>query len=208
MSILDPMADVIEQMPEPSEFSSQIREPGAETLNIGDDDGSDFNFETPPESAPSVSAGPESFNPEIHCVNPDGSPKLTPTGKFRRKRGKKNASPTPSLVDVDHSRMANAKAAAQVSIACTFVAGQIAFGPEGAPQDNEPAEMEAAYTQFYYLSEKPVQIPPWLPVVMVTAVYAAKRMAQEKPRSRVIVGINWLYAKGAAAFNYMFHWAM
>lgn len=213
MSRLDPMADVIGQMPEPSEFADQIQAPGADTLNIGgdDDDASDFNFETPGEhksesSGASPTSGPETFNPEIHCVNEDGTPRLTKSGKFRRKRGKANATPTPSLVDVDPARMANAKAAAQVSIACTFLAGQIAFGPEGAPQGDEPAQMETAYTQFYYLSEKPVNIPPWLPVLMVTSIYCAKRMAIVEPRNRVMRGVEYITTKVSAVFNYFWHW--
>lgn len=212
MTTLDPMADVIEQMPEPSDFAAQIQAPGADTLNIGEDtpdDASDFNFDTPGEkSSPSPDSGPEKFDPNIHCVDENGNPKVTKSGKFRRKRGKANAVATPSLTDIDPIRRAKAKQAAQVSVAATFVAGQICFGPEGAPMEGEVQEMDAAYTDFYYLSEKPIDLPPWVLVAMVSANYVAKRLAMEKPRSRVSKGISWLYAKASTAWNYVWHWTV
>lgn len=210
VATFDPMADVIEQMPEPSEFADSINVPGSETdtetlsgegspslesTGEGTVDNSggngEFNFETP-DSKPVES---ETFDPNIHCVDENGNPRLTAKGKFRRKRGKAGARPTPSLNDVDPLRMAAAKQAAQVSIAATFLAGQMAFGEDGAPLEGESAQMEAAYTNFYYLSEKPINIPPWALVAMVTVTYAARRMAMEKPRNRVMVGVDWIVEK-------------
>jgi hypothetical protein len=151
-----------------------------------------------------LNEGRETFDPSIHCVDANGNPKITKAGKFRRKRGKANATVAPSLNpdQINPERMANAKAAAQVSVAATFLMGQLVFGPEGQPQENEPQTMESAYTQFFYLSEKPVNIPPWALVALVVSAYSAKRMAMEQPRSRVYTGIAWIKAKVAAIWEW------
>lgn len=195
MSELDPMAEVIDQMPEPSEFADSIESP---ITNDQPSDGSDFTFDTgtpstEPIGAPVQDQSDEIFNPAIHCVDANGNPKRTKSGKFRRKRGKAGvyASVT-APQSIDSVKMQNAAAAAQVSVAATFLAGQICFGPEGQPEPGEPEQMQAAYQQFYYLSETPIQVPPWALVFMVSSSYIAKRMAKPEPRNRVLAGIQWI----------------
>lgn len=206
MPELDPMAEVLDQMPEPSEFADTIDPP------ITDDQpapaGSDFTFDTSPSNEPIgqpvQDQSDEIFNPAIHCVDANGNPKKTKSGKFRRKRGKAGvyASVT-APQSIDNVKMQNAAAAAQVSVAATFLAGQICFGPEGRPEPGEPEQMQAAYQQFYYLSETPVNVPPWVLVFMVSSSYIAKRMALPEPRNRVMLGIQWVQEK----FSLLIRWA-
>lgn len=206
---IDPMADVIEQMPEPSEFAETINAPTTEeqpsTLEFDDkaQQYAEAKFDEPTQ--PQGTVYDEVFDPTIHCVDADGNPKRTKAGKYRRKRGKANAYSHAQMdaSGIDTARMANAKAAAQVSVAATFVAGQIVFGPEGQPLEGEPQQMIAAYEQFYYLSEKPINIPPWALVAMVSMQYVAKRMAMEQPRSRVFKAFGWMKEKAYAVYNWI-----
>lgn len=211
MPELDPMAEVIEQMPEPSEFADSIEAPVTDDdpANAATGDGSDFTFSTPdssPIGQPIPDQSDDIFNPELHVIDPKtGEPRRTATGKFRRKRGKRNAAA--SVVNgqsTDQTKMQNAIAAAQVSVAATFLAGQMAFGPEGAPLEGEPEQMQAAYQQFYYMSERPINIPPWVLVAMVSSSYIAKRMAMEKPRNRVMIGIDWIQIRVVSLYRWVF----
>lgn len=204
MSKVDPMAEVLEQMPQPSEFADSIEAP------ITDDQpaaGSDFSFDTSPSNEPIGQPiqdnSDEIFNPAIHCVDANGNPKRTKAGKFRRKRGKAGvyASVT-APQSIDSVKMQNAAAAAQVSVAATFLAGQICFGPDGQPEPGEPEQMQAAYQQFYYLSETPITVPPWALVFMVSSSYIAKRMAKPEPRNRVLAGFQWLQDKVSMVFRW------
>lgn len=208
---IDPMAEVIEQMPAPSEFAETIQPPTTEESTVETVEptqSQDFSFEEQP-SAPASTQGTvyeEVFDPTIHCVDENGQPKRTKAGKYRRKRGKASAyshAQTADPMAIDPNRMANAKAAAQVSVAATFVAGQIIFGPEGQPLEGEPQQMLQAYEQFYYLSEKPINVPPWMLIAMVTSSYIAKRMAMEVPRSRVMTAFGWIKDKSYAVYKWV-----
>lgn len=205
---VDPIADVIEQMPAPSEFADTIQAPSVDEQSspvVEQSADNDFSFEEQPSPVVEGTVYDEVFDPTIHCVDANGNPKRTKAGKYRRKRGKAGAYSHAQMEPggIDSARMANAKAAAAVSIAVTFVAGQIVFGPEGQPLQGEPEQMQQAYEQFYYLSKEPVNIPPWVLVAMVTSQYIAKRMAMETPRGRVINGILWIKAKAYAVYNWI-----
>lgn len=198
-SVTDPMAMVIDQMPEPSEFADTIQPPKMDDDGMGEEstaesNGEGFSFDDSPSETVATDT-PETFDPSIHCVDANGQPKLTKAGKFRRKRGKAGATAMPDPNHIDPMRMQNAKQAAQVSVAATFLAGQMAFGPDGAPMEDEQNQMQLAYEQFFYLSEKPIQIQPWVLVAMVSTNYIAKRMAMEVPRNRVMKGFDWLSEK-------------
>lgn len=203
----DPMATVIEEMPEPSEFADTIQPPQMDDDNLAgeaaDNGESSFSFDDSPTQSAPANDTPETFDPSIHCVDANGNPKLTKAGKFRRKRGKAGATAMPNPNQVDPMRMQNASAAAQVAVAATFLAGQIAFGPEGQPMENEAETMQTAYQQFFYLSEKPITIQPWVLVAMVSSTYIAKRMAMEEPRNRVMRGVDWLSEKAGNVWRWV-----
>lgn len=204
----NPTEDLIDQMPAPSEFAEQITAP---------DGGS---VDSSPTATPEVAPGPAAsapdptsvnddsvFDPSIHEAGPDGRGILRKDGKgYRRKRGRKTGSVatgvggggSPEPVMSDQQRMVAARHAAQVSMACTFIMGQIVLGPEGAPivdpqrGINEPGEFQQAYEQFYLLSERPIHIPPWMLVALVSTTYISRRMAMEQPRSRVQRAFAWI----------------
>jgi hypothetical protein len=204
----NPTDTLIDQMPEPSSFADQIEPPSTGEVESPVVNGinppvtpvespSPLEWDSGAEDFAEPSETPvtgEVFNPDIHCVDENGNPRVTKSGKYRRKPGRKNAvnyaATDPN--QINQAKMMNAQAAAQVSVAATFIAGQLCFGPEGAPQEGEPEQMAQSFTQFFYLSEKPVNIPPWVLVAMVIGSYAAKRMAMEQPRTRVMKGVAWI----------------
>ena len=66
-------------------FDSVIQDIASETPEV-QQHAVDAHLQREEEKA-SQDKGGETFDPEIHVINPDGSPKLTKTGKFRKKPG-------------------------------------------------------------------------------------------------------------------------
>lgn len=200
----NPIEDLIEQMPAPSEFSEQITAPTAGEDSRDSAPSVEPIAPTPIDTAPVEPQSDDVFNPDIHESGPDGKGILRKDGKgYRRKRGRKTGSVATGVgatqpAQSPDQRLISARHAAQVSMACTFVLGQIILGPDGAPivdpqkGINEPGEFQSAYEQFYLLSEKPINIPPWMLVGLVTTSYLARRMQMEQPRSRVQKVWGWI----------------
>jgi hypothetical protein len=144
------------------------------------------------------------FNPAVHESNGDGSPRLTTSGKCRRKRGGGSqksaqgaAGPTPSKLDIpgpgptpeaqDLERKIQQSAA--VATAMTFTLAQVIGGPDFAPihKDNkdaqfpdlnEPQELCGAYKDLF-TAYGVVDLPPWAGFSMTLCVIVARRWNKE-----------------------------
>lgn len=206
----NPTDTLLGGIPDPSEFADSIPVP-PEALNISPPADAGGEPQSPPVTSPHGSeVAPASviedgsddvFNSDIHAGGPDGKGIRTKSGKFRRKPGRKKAAGEPGTINtpgvvtqgdiIDPNRMNKAKAAAQVCTAATFILGQVICGAEGAPLVvpehgiNEPAEFESAYTQAFYMSENPIDVPPWVLIAIVAGSYTARRMAMPNTRSRI-----------------------
>jgi hypothetical protein len=139
------------------------------------------------------------FDPKIHESLPDGSPRLGPSGKLRRKRGgggiPRTGGPSKSRID-PHAGQPTPEAqdlalkiqqTAAVATAMTFTLGQLIGGKDFAPiKDNkdhpgvdEPQEMHGAYVDtftYYGISD----LPPWAALAMVGVAYIGRRWHAEQ----------------------------
>jgi len=150
---------------------------------------------TDPVSAPSESpATPtntsrqtvDSFNPEIHETNGDGTPRLTKDGKYRRKRGRKGASnPQATVIDpptpkpsVDYRGLA--------AFLCTvgFSATEKALGEHWKPLPEERQQIESA-TAKYAESQGWDDLPPGIVLLIAVGMYAMPRIPHPETKARL-----------------------
>ena len=69
------------------------------------------------------------FNPDIHALNADGTPKLTKGGFFSRKKGKDKGAPKPSIVNAPtiDTQVRNFRATGTAIAETIFTIGQIGW---------------------------------------------------------------------------------
>jgi hypothetical protein len=118
-----------------------------------------------------------SFDPAIHEVNADGTPRKTADGKYRKKRGRRsgntastpNSNPsTPKPPPVDYTGLAH------MALNMVFGATAMFLGPHWKPSTDEYNEIhkQAVATLEYY--EMPV-IPPPIALAIVVGMYGLPR---------------------------------
>lgn len=176
---------LIEGMPEPSEHAiAQYLEEQA-------------GLENAPEI---VDSNAEKFNPEIHAVNADGSPKFTATGAFAKKRGRRSgavsvlnaagdkgqsAKPDTAAVMRANKQAAAGSAAANMLIMLGMVLG----GEEWQPLKNEKigldekANLETAF-QDYFTASNLEDLPPSFALGIAVLGYALPRFTMPKTQAR------------------------
>lgn len=129
---------------------------------------------------PSSPVGTQSdiFDPAIHSTNTDGTPRLTKTGKYRLRPGRKNDTMT---VGGGDTHQAKAKAAADATAQTIVMLGFLLGGDEWRPKKNDATgedEMKAlteAYTGWFLTMEEP-NVPAWAAAAIVTGAYILPRL--------------------------------
>jgi len=146
------------------------------------------------------------FDPALHATNDDGSPKLTATGAYAKKRGRKAGGPALSTMPASGPKpgipgasaealatAAQAQAARSAGIQAAqlvFAVGVIFGGDEWQPRTDaktgldERAMMEGAMGE-YFVSQGKTDIPPGIALTFCMLAYAAPRFAMPKTQSRV-----------------------
>lgn len=169
--------DLARTMPEPSEHAIEAAETSeAESQGPVDRDG-------------------RQFDPSLHCVDADGSPKLTARGFLRLKRQSNKA-----MQNAESQTLAPTYQAAAVMAGTIFALGVSIGGDEWSPKIdkslgiNEQEQMIEAWRK--YFEAKGIQeLPPWLEVAVVMGGYVLPRLAAPKTRSRLgNLGL-WLKSK-------------
>lgn len=148
------------------------------------------------------------FDPEIHAVNPDGTPKLRANGSYALKRGRKRGGTFPAP-GTDHATAGNpdpgadtvqatppVTSAPQVAAATlnnaqtalflvTSVTGVLsrAIGPEWTAEKSEVKGLSDA-TKAYLDATGGLNLSPGIALSLAIASYAAPRFAHENTRSR------------------------
>ena len=184
----------IDQSPDVTETDSEFVQPvNPENENEKSDSQSSTSDPSPKMESPRVDtrqkdSGGTVFDPAIHLFDADtGKPKLTKTGKYRKKPGRK-ASATGS-VQGDAKAM-SCREAGKVSAEAVFVTGQALFGEEWKPVINpehgihEPEQLTTAFAAYYEATgfRDP---PPWLVLVIGLGAYAGPRLAAPKTQSKL-----------------------
>jgi len=187
------------------QMAGEMPEPQEHAIEAESGDGADLDFGR--QDAPVDRQG-RSFDPNLHSINDDGSPRLTTSGYLRVKRGMggaRGASYVAPSVEPPGAMQAGQAIADTIFGVC-----HMAFGDEWLPRVdattgiNERAAMAMAWGK--YLDEKGIDdIPPGIAVVIVTATYALPRFAMPKTRTRIApawqrfkmwAGVRWQTWKG------------
>lgn len=149
------------------------------------------------------------FDPAIHATNADGSPKLTPTGRFAklskstrestlRVPGKQPAtSPAaPASVSKEMAARASGKGAANLFIMGCLVIGGEEWMPQADPKSglNEREMLEAAFGDYFVATGK-TDLPPGWALAAGIFMYAGRRLGMPKTQSRIAKVKSWLVAK-------------
>lgn len=131
------------------------------------------------------------FNPAIHATNPDGTPKLTPTGRFAKKAGLRQnsaavASTTTNVskgavvgVPVDHWPVAKQITNVGVNLAVRFI------GPEWEPRDKDELPQVAFALKDYFDARGVPQMPPEVVLLLAIGAYAAPRLNHDNTRKKL-----------------------
>lgn len=152
----------------------------------------DARKEDAPESAPLNEAGDISgahiadyagFNPAVHAVNPDGTPRRKLDGTYARKRGRKPGTHT-AQVTVPDKRAQCEIAAAQT---CNLLINScvILLGDEWKPSSAAESEgLKNAFSDYYELRGIPA-LPPEVMLLIAIGSYAAPRLTQENTVNKI-----------------------
>lgn len=172
-----------------------------------------------PESAPGAAALDDTaaFNPEIHETGADGKPVLTPTGRFKKKKGMGRAALTVPQTDNAEAKRremiaAQRNMAAQVIVNTFISTGVMVFGDEWQPE-TQKAVMEGkeisisekdilvTTTEQYLESKNVVDIPPGVCLAIVFSSYCLKRAGKPETKRRLMALFGGLKGKIAGAFG-------
>lgn len=143
----------------------------------GDSGNTTFRFSEPPVDTHS------GFDPAIHCSNPDGTPKLTKTGKFRFRRGSKAGFKHATVAGGTVGQpvtgsQPNFAQTASFLVELTFSGFKFIGGEVWEPTPSERSNITDAATK--YCAAKNVQdLPPGVALVMAFGMYAALRITHE-----------------------------
>lgn len=151
------------------------------------------------------------FDPALHEVNDDGTPRVGSRGKIlcKRGRGSSNFSGAPGAKSTFKPKAAGAsgpapvpvdpeariQATATVTAQMVFLLGQTLGGPEWAPREvietpdgskvkvDERGMMQTAWAD-YYRAAGIVEIPPWMGLAIALGGYALPRFTMPETKSR------------------------
>ena len=160
------------------------------------------------------------FDPAVHSVNPDGTPRLRVDGSYARKRGKggrksgdgengdslfstdtispgpmvgataQGPSPTPTATTTA-PQMNSAQAATMLVVACTTVMCKL-VGPEWAAEKPEQKALADA-TKIYLDSKGGLNVTPEMGLFIAISMYAVPRLAHENTRSKFGKVVDWTH---------------
>lgn len=146
-----------------------------------------------------------SFNPDLHEVDADGNPRLTTSGKLRRKRGNKSGSKIngenePLNIPGKPGAVSPSLEAAKATAGAIFTLGTTIGGDEWQPINdpqsgtNEYANMVDVWNE-YYKSKGVKDIPPGIALSIAVIGYVTPRLFMPKTKSRLSRAKAWLVSK-------------
>jgi hypothetical protein len=155
--------------------------------------------------------GGSSFNPAIHAVNADGSPRKTTTGRFALKRGKKagtveapKASPkgivipgaTPGAGAKEQEARAGGAGAANLLLMVSVAIGGQEWQPikDDKTGRDEKLMLETAFGDFF-VAQGWQDLPPGWALVAACGMYALPRFAMPQTRTRMQRVKEWAFGK-------------
>ena len=157
------------------------------------------------------------FDPAVHAVNPDGSPRLRVDGTYARKRGRGGVSrettqtqtnaglfdnpaqetdvprgttfATPPSPEAAQVNLSTREAAAAIVITSTTILSRV-VGAEWAAEKPELKSLTDA-TKTYIDAKGGIQMSPEMGLFLAVGMYAAPRFAHENTRSKFVQALDW-----------------
>lgn len=133
-----------------------------------------------------VAEANEGFDPLLHAVNPDGTPKRKVDGSYAMKRGRKSgaAPSTSSAAPAAQEITINTDEAARQSCNMLINGAVLLFGEQFEPRDK--AEAEGLKTSFknYFDARGVPNVPPEVGLAVALLAYSLPRITHEKTVSR------------------------
>jgi len=144
------------------------------------------------------------FNPELHAVNKDGEPSVTPKGKFRKRRGVSTVATTNKALAEQQAEAAvrqQQEAVAGLMVDTTTQCLSMLISDEWKAEPDESVALKSATTAV--LIDKDVKdFPPMAALVAVVTAYATKRIVEgEQTQSKIGRAKYWLSEKWKARKN-------
>jgi hypothetical protein len=133
-----------------------------------------------------VAEANDGFDPLLHAVNPDGTPKRKVDGSYAMKRGRKSgaAPSTSSAAPASVEVTINTDEAARQSCNMLINGAVLLFGEQFEPRDK--AEAEGLKTSFknYFDARGVPNVPPEVGLAVALLAYSLPRITHEKTVSR------------------------
>lgn len=120
------------------------------------------------------------FDPSVHDTDESGKPKLTKTGKFRKRRkDSPNAAPTNPQTNASERYETTGKCIAGLfTMICTGY-----FGEHFTPQEEERKSLENSFTEYCRIRQVP-DLPPEIALCGAIVVYFAPRWSDGRTREK------------------------
>jgi hypothetical protein len=140
-----------------------------------------------------VSEAHAGFDPLVHAVNPDGTPKRKVDGSYAMKRGRKSGvlpssnSTTAPQAQVAQTPTINVDEASRQSCNMLINGAVLLFGEQWAPQDKEEAKGLQISFKNYFEARGVPNVPPEVGLVVAVLAYSLPRITHEKTVSRFTV---------------------
>jgi hypothetical protein len=152
----------------------------------------------------------EGFDPDVHAVNEDGTPKKKADGSFAKKRGRKSGAAASALPPKAVSPLASvgepvkisADEAARQSANLVINAAVWTLGAEvGQPRDKAEAEGLKLSFKNYFEARGVPNIPPEIGLFIAVGSYIGPRLYSEVGKTKMEKLTIWFKAKLWAARN-------
>lgn len=155
------------------------------------------SHEPPPVDVRQTDAAGDYYDPAIHMTDENGQPKLTKTGRYRKRPGRSASGTTAGTSPREAAVRASCREMGKLSAHSVFLVGQTAFGEEWKPVVdnelgiNEPENMTTAFAA-YYEATGYRDPPPWVILAIALGSYAAPRIPKPKTQSRIKRISQWI----------------
>lgn len=184
--------------PETTNAESAANGAGASGYEANPQDGQSSTSETDPQAAGEagsvadmvarVAEAHEGFDPLVHAVNPDGTPKRKVDGSYAMKRGRKSgAAPTTNNAAaqvVKTEPTINTDEAARQSCNMLINGAVLLFGEQWAPRDKDEANGLKTSFKNYFDARGVPNVPPEVGLAVALLAYSLPRVTHEKTVSR------------------------
>jgi len=132
----------------------------------------------------------DGFDPLLHAVNPDGSPKRKVDGSYAMKRGRKSgAVPTTNSAPAQSAQTPTINVDEASRQACNMLVNGavLLMGEQWAPVDKDEAKGLQTSFKNYFEARGVPNVPPEVGLVVAVLAYSLPRITHEKTVSRFTV---------------------